>query len=78
MKVMSGLIKYGHQATLPKFCLPFSTLKVKDVKVADEVLSILLLQNLIQLHSNSINSPVDVLLGVVDVRRESHSVSLLS
>ena len=78
MKVMSGLIKNGHQATLHKFCLSLPTMKVKDVKAADEVLSILSLQNLIQLHSNSINSPVDVLLGVVDVRRESHSVSLLS
>ena len=49
-----------------------------NVKVASEVLFSLLLQNFIQLDSNSIDSPIDVLLGVVDVRRESHSVAFLS
>lgn len=55
-----------------------STMRLTDMNAADEVLwSEPLLQKSSQLNSDSINSPIDVFLGVVDVRRESHSVALL-
>ena len=48
-------------------------------RIADEVLwfGLLSLQNSSQLGSDGINNPVDVLFSVVDVRRESHSVTFL-